>query len=145
MPKSLKAYLSKKISASDFVIHYYIAGGFSGATDFRLRGDGSYELCSNVTQGHQKKSYSGQLATLKVEQIAQKMLETRVWRVDHLYPTPALDDAGARIVVESASQKSEVVLWISEIRERPPFAAVQKQLLSLVHEVSAGEILENGR
>ena len=147
MPRSLRAYLKKEITSSDFVIHYYIAGGFSGATDFRLRGDGSYDLSSRVTKGHEHKSYSGRLAAgaSQVEKIVHKMLETRIWRVRHLYATPALDDVGAKIAVTAGEQNSEVMLWVSEIREIPPFVIVQRELLTLIHQVSQGEVIEYGR
>lgn len=141
MHKNLKAYLSQKISDTDFAIHYHIGNDFCGETDFRLQGNGTYDLWTTVTNGRRKKSYSGQVAICQVEQVVEEMLTTRIWQVQHIYATRALDDPGAKIAIEVANQKSEVMLWASEIRESPPFAAVQAQLLSLIDEVSQGQVL----
>ena len=145
MRKSLRAYRAKKVAAQDFAIHYHIGGGLSGETDFRLWGDGNYDLWSTVTKGRQRKSYCGQMESCLVDEVVEQMLATKVWQVRHLYPTPALDDPDAMIAVKAGNQKSEVVLWVSEIRESPPFQKVQEQLLSLIHDVSQGEVLENGQ
>lgn len=145
MRNNLRAYLKKQVDDRDFTIHYHIGGGLSGKTDFRLQGDGSYELWSTVTKGRERKSYCGQVETSQVEQVVQDMLATKVWQARHLYPTPALDDPDAKIAVKAGDQKSEVVLWVSEIRESPPFQKAQGQLLSLIHDLSQGEVLENGQ
>ena len=141
MHKSLKAYQSQKISDTDFAIHYHIGNDFCGETDFRLQGNGTYDLWTTVTNGRQKKSYSGQVAVCEVEQVVEEMLANRIWQVRHIYPMRALDDPGAKIAIEAANQKFEVMLWASEIEESPPFAAVQGELLSLIHEVSQGQVL----
>lgn len=145
MPRSLNAYLKNEITGSDFAIHYYIGGGLGGKTDFRLRGDGSYQLWSTATRGRLKKSYCGQVPTCQVEQVAERMLATRVWKVRHDHASRWLDDAGAKICVFAKGQESEVMLWLSEVRESPPFTTAQNQLLSLIHDISAGEVLENGQ
>jgi len=94
------------MAGSNLVIHYYIAGGFSGATDFRLRAapsflGRSYELWSTLTttKEHQRKSYSGQVATSQVEEIVQKMLGSKIWQVRHEHSNRWLDNPGAKIKI----------------------------------------------
>lgn len=144
MRRLLEAYLKKEIASADLTIHYVIAGGLGGETNFRLHGDGRYELYSNVTLSHQRKRYSGQVSVSQVENVAQKMLATKIWQVWHDHESRGLDESGAKITVAAHGQKSEVMLWVSEIRESPAFARVQRQLLSLIHEISQGEVLEKG-
>lgn len=143
MRNSLRAYLQQKIAGNEFMIHYHIGNDFSGETDFRLQGDGSYHLWSTVTQGYLRKSYSGQVAPEQVRKIAQDMLNAKVWRVKHTHPR-GLDDPDVKITVFAKGQKSGVVLWLSEVRESLPFAGIQQKLLEVVHRVSEGEVLENG-
>ena len=142
---SLKAFLEKKIAKSDFAIHYYMGGGLGGETDFRLQGDGAYELWSTVTEERQRKSYCGQVAPCQVEELVQDMLMTQVWQVRHEPKSRGLDEPGAMIEVMASGRKSSVILWLSEIRESPPFVAVQQRLLCLIHQLSVGEVLESGR
>lgn len=141
---SLNAYLEKKIVKSDFAIHYYMGGGLGGETDFRLQGDGAYELWSTVTEERQRKSYCGQVPPCRVEDLVQNMLMTQVWQVRHEPKSRGLDEPGAMIAVTASGRESSVILWLSEIRESLPFIAVQRRLLCLIHELSMGEVLESG-
>lgn len=145
MPRSLKAYLNKEITAKDFVIHYHIGGGLMGETDLQLQGDGSYQFWTTATKGRQKKSHSGQVMIPQVEQVVQSMLAAKIWQVRHIYTSPALDDAGAMITVFAKRQKFEIVLWVSEIGESPSFQKVQEQLRDLIQNVSDVEGLESER
>ena len=92
MCKDLKRYLNKLIVPADFTIHYYIAGGLSGETDLQLRGDGHVELWSTVTEGYERKSYSGEVSVSRVEQIASLMLTTKIWRAKHDHASRGLGD-----------------------------------------------------
>jgi hypothetical protein len=144
MSKNLRAYLKKEVDDRDFTIHYYMGGGLGGETSFYLLGDGSVELWSTVTKGHERKIYSGQLPVSQVEQVVQEMLAVKIWRVRH-EPSTRLDDAKVMVSVKGRGQKSIVMLWASEIRESPPFMAVQRSLLGLIRQISKGEVLENAR
>ncbi len=145
MQNSLQAYLDKQIPASDFAIHYHIGDDFSGETDFQLRGDGTYELWSTVTPGRQHRTYSGQVSLAQVEQLVQELLAAEVWQTKHVRDKPGEDDPEASITIEADGQTFQVVLWVSEIRDSPPFARSQQALLTLVHTVSGGEVLEGGQ
>lgn len=144
MPRLLRAYLNSEIASDDFVIHYEMVAGLGGDTYFHLQGDGSYELSSTVTAGHESKSYLGQVPVFRVKEVVKKMLSTKVWQVQHDHASRWLDDPGAKITVEAGNENSFVMLWVSEIRESPPFVRVQRQFLSLIHEISKGEVLEKG-
>ncbi|MGB0385896.1 MAG: hypothetical protein ACPGWR_13840 [Ardenticatenaceae bacterium] len=145
MPNNLRAYLKKQVDDRDFTIHYYMGGGLGGETSFYLFGDGRYELWSTVTRGHQRKIYSGQVPLSQVEQVVQEMLSVKIWRVRHDPSSRWLDDPRAMVSLKARGQKSIVMLWVSEIRESPPFIAVQRPMLALIRHISKGEVLENGR
>jgi len=145
MEACLKAFLEKKIPGNDFVINYHIGNSFSGETYFRLVGDGNYELWSTVTEGRQKKTYSGQIKVEQVQQIVESFLDAEVWKAKHFHKKPSHDDPETSIIIGCGSQEFQVALWVSEIRESPQFAKAQQSLLTLVHILSAGEILETGQ
>jgi len=81
----------------------------------------------------------------RVEELLRKILAVELWNVRHLDEKRRHDDPGASIAVEIDGEKFKVVLWASEISRSPSFSQVQEKLLSLVHELSSGEVLENGR
>lgn len=150
MRNSLKAYLLKEIPPTDFMIHYHIGGGLMGETDLRLRGDGAYELWTTATPRRKRKNYSGQVKVYQVELVVKNMLAVKLWQVRHLYAIPALDDPEAIISVEAGEQKNQVLLWVSEIRESPPFFSMREQLEALIDDLSRGrgrrdEVVQNGR
>lgn len=145
MPDSIEKYLDQTINASDFVITYHIGDSFSGETDLILKGDGQYELWSTVTSGREHKTYSGQVDSDQVQDIARKMEEVELWKVSHLRSKPGEDDPEALIGIETGSGRWQVVLWVSEIEQSARFVEVQDKLLALVREVSDGEVLETGR
>src|SRR4051794_10706665 len=129
MDESLKAYLDGKLPPAHFAIRYQIGDDFSGQTDLRLRGDGEYKLDSTVTEGRQRKTYDGQVPADRVIVVARELQSARVWEVSHVHPRPGEDDPEAIIAVEAADKRAQVVLWVSEIGECPPFAQVQAALL----------------
>ena len=145
MKNCLRAYLEERMAASDFVIHYHIGNSFSGETEFMLGGDGNYELWSTVTKGRHRITYSGQVEVEQVKQVAKEFLDAEIWKTEHLREKPIPDDPEASIIIECAGQKFKVVLWVSEIRKSPQFAKAQQSLLTLVHTLSSGEILETGQ
>lgn len=150
MRNSFEAYLLKEIAKTDFMIHYHIGGGLMGETDLRLRGDGAYDLWTTATPRRKRKSYFGQVNISQVEQVVQDMLAVKLWQVRHLYAIPALDDPEAIISVEAGEQKNQVLLWVSEIRESPPFFSVREQLEALIDDLSRGtgqreEVVKNGQ
>jgi hypothetical protein len=145
MQDALQAYVDKRTPGSAFLMRYHIGNTFSGETDFRLRGDGTYDLWSTVTEGRRRRTYAGRIEDARVERLAALFLESRIWEAHHLRQKPAMDDPRATIAVESGGQASEVSLWASEIPDSPPFATAQRELLALIHDLSMGEILEGGR
>jgi hypothetical protein len=145
MHDSIEEYLDQAISTSEFAIYYHIGDSFSGETDLLLKGDGQYELWSTVTQGRQRKEYTGQLVPERVREIAKTMQTVQLWEVKHVRAKPGEDDPDAIIGVQTGTARSEVVLWVSEISQSPAFSEVQDRLLSLIHDVSDGEVLESGR
>jgi hypothetical protein len=145
MEQALRSYLDQQSARAELVIEYQIGNSFSGETELTLRGDGAYELWSTVTQGRQRKNYSGVIEVSRVEELLRKILEVELWNVRHLDEKRRQDDPGASIAVEINGEKFKVVLWVSEISRSPSFSQVQEKLLSLVNELSSGEVLENGR
>jgi hypothetical protein len=145
MQSSLEGYLEKEIPGADFTLYYHIGDSFSGETDFRLGGDGSYALWSTVTEGRQRRDYTGQLATAQVEALVQDMLAAEIWKVKHVRSKPGEDDPLAIIGAKAGQQDFQVVLWVSEIRRVPSFVEVQDKILRLVHDISAGQVLETGK
>jgi hypothetical protein len=144
MKNCLQSYIEKRVAASDLAIRYHVGNSFSGETELRLGGDGKYELWSTVTKGRQRKTYSGQLEVEQVEQVAKELLENEIWEIKHFPDGPVPDDPEASIEIECAGQKFKAALWVSEIRKSPRFAKAQQALLTLVHTLSDGEILESG-
>jgi len=142
---NLKAYLNETLPPAEFAIYYHIGDDFSGETDLRLRGDGDCKLESTVTQGRQRKTYHGHVPPNRVAVVVRKLQESCIWEVRHVHPRPGEDDPEAIIAVEAAGKRDQVVLWVSEIGECPPFAKAQAPLLALVHELSKGEVLESGQ
>ncbi|MBZ0304317.1 MAG: hypothetical protein K8J31_31565 [Anaerolineae bacterium] len=145
MQDLLNAYLSRQIPAADLTITYHIGDDFSGETYLELRGDGVYELWSTATAGRQRRSYSGQTDQAAVENLARSMIEQRLWEVQHVRSKPGEDDPLVSIQVATPANRAEVLLWISEVRQVAAFAAVQAELLDLIHSLSNHEILEGGR
>ena len=124
MRRLLSSYLNKEIASADLTIHYYIAGGLGGETNFRLHGDGRVELYSNVTSHHQRKRYSGQVSVSQVENVVQKMQGPGSGKFGIIMPIGVSTNLGENGCRGSA------------------FAKVQRQLFSLIHEVSQEEVLE---
>jgi hypothetical protein len=145
MEQALRAYLSEGATRPELTIHYHIGNSFSGETELRLRGDGAYELWSTVTQGRQRKTYSGTVEVSRVEELVRKFLEVELWNVRHLGQKRAHDDPEASIGIEINGERFAVALWVSEISQSPAFSQAQQELLSLARDVSAGEVLEQGR
>lgn len=145
MREGLQSYLAHTMPRSALSIYYHIGDAFSGETELRLRGDGTYEAWSSVTQGRQRRTYSGVVEVSQVEQLVRKLLEVEIWNVTDVFDKPGEDDPQAVIAVEINSQRFETVLWVSEIRHCPPFEQAQQALLFFLRGVSSGEILEIGR
>src|SRR5262245_45155261 len=108
MKDCLQAYLEKRVAAPDFAIHYQIGNSFSGETEFRLRGDGRFELWSTVTGGRQPKAYSGLVGVERIEEVAKVLLDAEVWETQHLLDVPVPDDPEASIGIECAGQRVRV-------------------------------------
>lgn len=145
MEQTLRSYLDQGSARPELMIEYHIGNPFSGETKLTLSGDGAYELWSTVTQGRRRRTYSGVIEISRVAELVSKISEVELWNVRHLDEKRRQDDPEASIVVEINGEKFEVVLWVSEISRSPSFSEVQEKLLSLAHEVSSGEVLENGR
>ena len=145
MKDCLNEYFEKQTDVSNFVVHYHIGDSFSGETEFRLEGDGKYELWSTATKGRQRKTYTGQVEVEQVKQMVKEFLDAEVWEVRHFRDKPGDDDPEASIEVECGGQKYRVALWVSEIRKSPQFVKAQQALLTLAHTLSAGEVLESGK
>lgn len=141
----IEKYLDQAISASEFAVYYHIGDSFSGETEMLLNGDGQYQLWSTVTQGRQRKDYSGVVEPERVQEITRGMQDVRLWDVEHLRTKSGEDDPDAIMGIQTRSGRSEVVRWVSEISQSPAFSEVQDKLLLLIHEVSDGEVLESGR
>lgn len=144
MKDCLNEYLEKATGVSDFLIHYHIGNSFSGETEFKLKGDGDYELWSTVTKGRQRRTYSGKVNVEQVKQVVKEFSDAEIWEVKHFRDKPGDDDPEASIEIECDGQKFKVALWVSEIRNSPQFAKAQQALLTLAHALSGGEILESG-
>lgn len=145
MQTVLNEYLDQEITGSEITFYYHIGDSFSGETDFRLQGDGNYKVWSTVTQGRQRKEYSGKIEFSEVAALAQKMLAVKIWEVKHIRAKPGEDDPQAVIGVLAGEQDYQVILWVSEISQSTPFEEVQRSILDIVYKVSQGEVLEVGR
>lgn len=145
MENILRSYLNGKIPPADLQIHYHIGNTFSGETDFRLRGDGAYQLSSTVTQERQRRDYSGQLDMTEVQDLARTALSGRLWEVKHFLVKRGRDNPEVLIEVKAGKESSATVLSVREVEEVPAFDKVQSEILTLVHRVSCGEVLEVGR
>lgn len=145
MQETLEAYLSAESPDGSLALHYRIGDAFSGLTDFRLSGDGRYELTSSVTQGRKRKQYTGGAGAAAFQALARAILDERLWEVAHVRQRPGEDDPPAIVEVETPEQMFTVKLWVSEIRLCPAFGRVQTRILDLVRTLSSGEVLESGR
>jgi hypothetical protein len=145
MERSLDAYLAREVPPAEFAVHYRIGDEFSGETEFRLWGDGRYDLRSTVTPGRATRTFAGQAEAAEVEELVRALKEARIWEATHVRTKPGEDDPEASIAVEGAGQEERVALWVSEIRESPPFARAQQALLALIRRLSGGEVLEGGQ
>ena len=141
----LGKYLDGTTNRSEFVIRYHIGDDFSTETQFDLRGDGAFDLWSTATHGRQRRTFSGQLDINQVQQVVTALQETRFWEVQHIKTHPGEDDPEASIAVTAGGDSFQVTLWVSEIRHSPIFNKAQQLLLALVHEISGGQVLENGQ
>lgn len=145
LQERLADYLAGKVAPDKIAILYHIGDEFSGETDFRLQGDGSFTLWSTVTAGRARRDYTGQVDLEQVKNVARGLLSARVWEVRHVRSIPGDDDPEVRIAIQHGDSIAQAVLWVSELKERPAFTEAQKPLLELIHQVSRGEVLEVGR
>jgi hypothetical protein len=141
----LRAFVEHQLPRHELLVSYHIGDEFSGDTAFRLHGDGGYELQSSVTRGRKLLSFSGQIGSDMVEELVRGLLASKVWEANHSHVQPGEDDPEASLTVQTPGHTSNIILWISEIRDNPQFARAQELLLDLIHKLSQGEVLENGQ
>jgi hypothetical protein len=123
---------------------YHVGSEFYGETDARFQADGRYELWSTVTEGRQRREFSGQCGPEDIRELVSLVAREELWAVHHVRPTQTDDDALARLEAGDGIRHGASELWVSEVESVPSFARVQDAVLELVRRLSAGSILETG-
>ena len=145
MEEALVTYLLDASADDALTIAYHVGDGFSGETDLILEGNGDYRLWSTVTQGRQRRNYSGAVPVETVQALVREIVRVRLWEVDHVVRDRGRDNPETRIDVRVGEDGFSAVLWVSEVDDVPPFDEIQQQILALARSLSDGDVLEVGR
>ncbi len=130
---------------SDHRLAYRIGNEFTGETAAAFGADGSYELWSTVTPGHEHREFTGHCDPAEIAALAALMAAEELWTVTHIDPRQREDDSLVVLEAGDGERSGRVELWLSEVPRVPGFARVQEALLELVRRLSGGVILEEGR
>lgn len=128
-----------------FWLDYRIGSEFYGETSAHFEADGTYDLWSTVTEGRERRQFSGQHDPRDIGDIVALIDREHLSTVRHVRPNQADDDSLATVDIGDATSRARVELWVSEIESVPAFARVQAAVLDLIRRLSDGTILEAGR
>lgn len=137
MRERLEGYLDGSIPAREVTLHYRVGSSFTGRTELFLRGDGHYELTSDVTEGRAERSFSGE--TEGARDVARAWVEQAVWSFEP-DGEKRMDDPPCILGVDG----EQMVLRLHQAREHAGYQAAQAPVLELIRSVSGGEVLESG-
>lgn len=137
MHERLDGLLDGSIPPGEVTLHYRVGSSFTGRTELFLRGDGHYELTSNVTSGRAERAYSGEAEGAR--EIARAWVEQAIWDFEP-DGEKRMDDPLCILGVDG----DETALRLHQAREHPGFRAAQAPVLELIRRVSGGEVLESG-
>lgn len=141
----LRDFIDEKIACkSQFSIKYHVGNEFAGFTDFKVNGEGVGTLKSNVTEGRVVYETTFKLKAKEVMNLVQTFVNHEFWKIKAVREQGFEDEVKDEITVAYRAQTWSKSLWLEEAKENESFKAVEGVILSLIGEISEGEVLEIG-
>ncbi len=145
LERALRAYARGESSPASFAIDYKVGNGFVGFTELTVDGEGKGKVRSNVTAGRALFEESFTVGQARVTELAQAMIDQRLWTLEPQRAEGVPDEAQASIKITAGPDAFQTDFWLGEAKQTPAFLAIQDKILGLAREVSNGAILDRGQ